>query len=284
MRRRRMIGVLGYFATVFLIWPSLAGADGDATELMRKVSGAFRSVGTEREELDVLVVSAPQEEVYTVEQARSLSENSGSGVVRKRATRSIRYSPDGADKIHVVFSLPREDAGTGFLVWRSAHDDGDKQWLFLPALKRIRRVPISSTQTFVGTNLIYEDVRELAGERVDRYHYSAAGSGQVDGRKCEIVVAKAAVGATSAYASRKLWIDEERSFPLKIEYYDERGKVWKVLRNASLQEVKPGVYRPSLTEMRDLRINEATLLSFPTRKVGETIPHDVFTKDYLQNP
>ncbi len=256
----------------------------DARSLMEAVSSTYRSVGTERETLEVVVVASPQPELYELEKAQQLGTEKGRGVTHKKADRYLRFAEDQKDRIYVLFSLPREDWGTGFLVWREPGKEQDRQWIYLPALKRARRVPVSSRQTFVGTNLLYEDVRELAGERTERYTYEDLGAEKFDGRDCRVILAKPTPENDSAYSSRKQWIDTERLIPLKIEYYDRPGGLWKVLRNSSLVEASSGIYRPGLTEMRDVKVGETTLLWFPDRVVGAPIPAETFTRDFLENP
>jgi hypothetical protein len=88
----------------------------------------------------------------------------------------------------------------------------------------------------------------------------------------------------SAYSSRKVWIDKEWLLPLKGEFYDGNGALWKVLRNTDIHEVAPGVRRADLAEMRDVQLNESTLLLVTKRSVGTEIPAQVFTEDYLVHP
>ncbi len=273
-------------SAALLVWLAAAAAGAEdpvARELMEKVVGNYRSVQHERERLSLVVLPNPDEAAYELANAKQIASSPPRGAVVKRGLRYLLYADDQKDKIQIRFSAPPEDAGTGFLVWREPGKGQDKQWIYLPAMKRVRRVPVSSTQTFVGTNLIYEDVRELAGERTERYVYQSAGDEEVDGRPCAVVVATPAEGADSAYSSRKQWVDRERLLPVRIEYYDKRGKLWKVLRNSSLELVLDGVYRPGLMVMRDLQVDEATLLWFDQREVGKAAPREVFSKDYLES-
>jgi hypothetical protein len=272
-----------------LVWttgfaPVVHADDEAARQLVAKASDRYRSVKTERETLEVLVIALPQKPGFSVDDAKAMVRDGGRGVTHKRAVRSAVYTDDRRDQLHVLFSLPPEDEGTGFLVWRQPGSGEDSQWLYMPALQRVRRVPVSSTATFVGTNLIYEDVRELAGENVDRYVYTSAGTETVDGVLCDVVAAVAAAGRSSAYGSRKVWIDPQRLTTMQIEYYDDNKKILKVLRNSAFTEVKKGVHRPALTEVRDLGLNEATLIWTSGREVGVDIPAQVFTRDYLENP
>ena len=214
-----------------------AYAEDDARPLMEKVWAGLRGVTTERDTLDVLIVAAPDQTRYQPHEARALAERRPANVTHKRAVRSIRYAPDGTDKLHIVFLEPREDRGTAFMVWRQPSGDPDDQWLFLPALKRARRVPASSTQTFVGTDFIYEDVRALTSEPLERFDYVMVGEEDVDGTPCSLVRALPKSGTSSAYAARVIAIAKASRFPLRVAYHDQRGAVVKLQHNVAPREV-----------------------------------------------
>ncbi len=267
---------------VAAITPARAAADGKA--LIDAVWARYRAVASERHESDILVLSAPPEAPLARADVERLLRDAPAGVARKRAVHHVRYAPDGRDKLHILFSLPPEDAGLGLLVARQPAGVADDMWLFMPGYHRVRRIPASSDQKFAGTDLIYEDVRASLGEHTDAFTYSAPVAEQVEGRALQVVVATPKDGTPTAYARRKVWIDEERLFPVKVELYDARDALWKVLRNGEIREVAPGVRRADLVEMRDVRRNTATVVFVTKRAVGVDIPAHVFTEDYLVHP
>lgn len=263
---------------------TVAHAEADGLALITETWTRYRSVKTEREESEILIVSAPQAAGYSRADTEAMVREARSGVIHKRAVRHVLYAPDRHDKIHLLFSLPPDDAGLGLLVWRQTDTAQDDMWLFMPGYRAVRRIPVSSKQRLAGTDLLYEDVRELAGERTDRFTYKTVGTESVDGRAADVVSATPKADTVTAYSSRKVWIDKDWLFPLKVEFYDAGGKLWKVLRNTEVHEVAPGVRRADLAEMRDLQLNECTLLLVTKRSVGGEIPPQVFTEDYLVHP
>jgi hypothetical protein len=259
-----------------------AGEDG--SRLVTETWARYRGVKTEREEIELLIVSEPQAQLFSRAEAEGLLAASGSGVTHKRAVRHALYAADWSDKVHILFSLPAEDAGLGFLAWRQADAAQDSMWIFMPGYRSVRRVPLSSDQKLAGTDLNYEDVRELAGERTTYFSYQTLGSDTIDGRTAEVITATPKPESGSVYARRKLWIDEEWQFPLQVEYYDGDNHLWKVLHNSDIVEVAAGVRRAGLTEIRDLSRHESTLLLITKRELGIPIAAQVFTQDYLQHP
>src|SRR3990172_5171233 len=273
-------------ASVTCLWfaGSVARAESDALALVTDTWARYRSVKTEREESEILIVSKPQAAVVTRADAEAMARAARPDVIHKRAVRHVLYAPDRHDKIHLLFSLPPEDAGLGLLVWRQTANTADDMWLFMPGYRAVRRIPVSSTQRLAGTDLLYEDVRELAGERTERFVYKTVAAEPVDGRAAEVVSATPKADKVTAYGSRNVWIDKEWLFPLKVEFYDTAGKLWKILHNTEIREVAPGVRRADLAEMRDVQMDQCTLLLVTTRRVGAEIPPQVFTEDYLVHP
>jgi hypothetical protein len=275
-----------FLVSTALLWCAslVAYAEQDGLALITDTWARYRSVKTEREESEILIVSAPQAAGFSRAETEAMAREGRTGVIHKRAVRHVLYAQDHHDKIHLLFSLPPDDAGLGVLVWRQTDKAQDDMWLFMPGYRAVRRIPASSNQRLAGTDLLYEDVRELAGERTDRFTYKTVATESIDGRATEVISATPKPDTVTAYGSRKSWIDKEWLFPLKMEFYDPSGKLWKVMRNTEIHEVAPGVRRADLAEMRDVQQNECTLLLVTKRNVGIDIPPQVFTEDYLVHP
>lgn len=269
-----------------LLWwcAAAAPAQPDGAALITDTWARYRSVKTEREETEILIISAPHAAVYSRSEADALARETPAGVIHKRAVRHVVYAADQHDKLHLLFSLPADDAGLGLLVWRQTDNAQDDMWLFMPGYRAVRRLPVSGKQRLAGTDLLYEDVRELAGERTERFTYKSVGSETIGGRTATVIVATPKPETVTAYGSRKVWIDQEWLFPVQGEFYDDEQKLWKVLHNTEIHEVAPGVRRADLAEMRDVQLNECTLLLVTKRSVGSEIPAAVFSEDYLLHP
>ena len=279
--RTRMIRRGVWCALAALVASALPLRADDAADLMRRVSAQYRSVTNEREDLDVILIATAHADPYTRAQAATLAANGGRGVTHKHAVRRIAYATDRKDRAHLLLTQPADDAGTEFLVLRGGADGSDEQRLYSPVLKRARLVAAGDKNPFVGTTFSLEDIRELTGERVERWDYRTVETSTHDGRATAVVEAVPRPGTESSYASRMLWIDTQRSFPVRIEYRDPAGKPWKVLRNSALQEVLAGVWRSDLVEMRDVQLGEATLLLVTRRTVDADLPPHLFEVNQL---
>jgi hypothetical protein len=257
-------------------------ADGKA--LIDEVWSRYRAVQSERQESEILVVSAPQAAPYSRADVESLLRAAPASVAHKRAVHHVHYAPDLHDQLHILFSLPAEDAGLGLLVAREPDGAQDQMWLYMPGYHRVRRIPASSDQRFAGTDLIYEDVRAFLGEHTEAFEYSAPAADRLDARAMDVVVATPKDGTATSYGRRKIFIDKAWLFPVRVELDDPQGRPWKVLRHGEIREVAPGVRRADVIEMRDLQRQSATLVLVTKRAVGVAIPPQVFTEDYLVHP
>ena len=80
-----------------------------------------------------------------------------------------RPDPGVGDYGVIVFSKPRDIRGTGLLTHANIEPKDDDQWLYLPAVKRVKRISSSNrTGKFVSSEFSYED---LGSQEVNDYDY-----------------------------------------------------------------------------------------------------------------
>ena len=103
------------------------------------------------------------------------------GQERQRTMKSMVLEKEGGDKSLMEFLTPADVKGTKFLSYEHADKDDD-QWLYLPALKRVKRIASKNkTGSFMGSEFSYED---LSAFNIDKYNYSGdAEEVVVDGKK-----------------------------------------------------------------------------------------------------
>ncbi|MCJ8344793.1 outer membrane lipoprotein-sorting protein, partial [bacterium] len=84
----------------------------------------------------------------------------GDKIIRKMAQKSIEQKGDG-DRSMITFLWPADVKGTRMLTW-SHKKKNDDQWLFLPALKRTKRISsVNKSSPFVGSEFAFEDLTAL---------------------------------------------------------------------------------------------------------------------------
>lgn len=199
----------------------------------------------------------------------------------RRLVLRTKTRPDGRRLLLIQFLAPGDVEGTGFLQIEN-HDRADDLWLYLPALRRVRRIAGSSrTDRFVGTHFTFED---LDPEDLAAHDYTLAGVDTLDGRSAWVVEAVGANGAEeSAYSRRRLWIDQERSVLLRADLYAREGGLTKRLRAEEVRQVaESGPWRAHRVEMEDLIDGSRTVLKMNTYTLDQGLPDDLFTERTLR--
>jgi len=221
-------------------------------------------------------------QVRDEEERQILKLVSKSGATKER--RLVRWTLSGTgglDKILVRFLAPRDVENTGLLTWE-AKDGNDDQWLYLPTVRKPKRIAASGKKNrFMGTDYAYEDLRP---ESTTVNTYTLAGSQAVDGQECfvlEAVPATPRQAADSGYSKRKLWVRKDNYSTVKREYYDKQGKLEKIETLKKFVNVKGPVWRANEIEMRDVQSGTSTITIVERRQVDRGLKDDFFTETEL---
>lgn len=163
------------------------------------------------------------------------------GQESKRKIRSKTLEVDGdGDKSMSIFDTPRDVKGTAFLSYTHALKP-DEQWLYLPALKRIKRISSNNKSgPFMGSEFSYED---LSSQEVEKYTYKYLRTEKLDGRETFVIERKPAY-KHSGYTRLITWMDTEMYRPLKIEFYDRKAALLKTLTYTNYKQYEGKFWRP----------------------------------------
>ncbi|MFH1594042.1 MAG: outer membrane lipoprotein-sorting protein [Candidatus Omnitrophota bacterium] len=148
----------------------------------------------------------------------------------QEGTREIRVETleglDDGDKSLTIFETPRDVKGTVFLTF--THKEGsDDQWLYLPALKRVKRISSSNKSgSFMGSEFAYEDI---TSQEVEKYTYRWLRDEVCDGEDCFVVELYPVDKKNSGYTKQVSWIDKKEYRVLKTDYYDRKESPLKTL-------------------------------------------------------
>jgi len=216
------------------------------------------------------------------EERQALKLVSKSGATKER--KLVRYllsGPGDLDKILVRFLAPRDVENTGLLTWEGK-DGNDDQWLYLPTVKKPKRIAASGKKNrFLGTDFSYEDLR---AENVAVNTYALVGSEAVDGVDCFVIDATPATerqAADSGYSRRRIWVRKDTLVTVKREYYDKQAKLEKVETHRKLVNVAGPVWRADEIEMHDVGNGTRTLITVENRAVNRGLKDDFFTETEL---
>lgn len=132
---------------------------------------------------------------------------------------------DNGDKSLTIFDSPKDVKGTAFLSY-SHIVSADEQWLYLPALKRVKRIASSNKSgPFMGSEFAFED---LSSFEVGKYNYRFLANESID-EKSVYKVEYFPNYKHSGYKRLIAWIDHDEFRIQKIEFYDRKNSLLKTL-------------------------------------------------------
>jgi outer membrane lipoprotein-sorting protein len=162
---------------------------------------------------------------FTAKMRMVLKNRHGQESIRLIRIKTLEVEDDG-DKSLSIFDNPRDVKGTAFLTLSHKTGDDD-QWLYLPALKRVKRISSrNKSGSFMGSEFSYEDI---ASQEVEKYTYRWLRDEILDGRECFVSERYPVDTKNSGYSRMVSWMDKEAYRPFKVEYYDRKNALLKTL-------------------------------------------------------
>ena len=184
-----------------------------------------------------------------------LRNKHGESSERRMRVRTLEQETDG-DKSLIIFQNPGDVKGTAFLSF-THKTDTDDQWLYLPALKRVKRIASSNKSgPFMGSEFAYEDI---SSQEVEKYTYRYVGEEAFDGRN-HFMVERDPVDPKSGYSRQVAWLDTEEYRVWKVEFYDRRGSLLKTLTVSGYNQYLEKYWRADRWMMVNHRTGKETEL------------------------
>jgi len=206
-----------------------------------------------------------------------LKNQHGQTSIRKMKFQSIEKENDG-DKSLTIFDSPRDVKGTAFLSFSHPQAD-DEQWLYLPALKRVKRISSrNKTGSFMGSEFSFED---LTSFEVDKYTYKYLRDEELDGENCWVVV-QYPLDKNSGYKRRIVWVDQSEYRIRKTEFYDRKDSLLKTLTFSVFNQYFDKYWRPQKLEMVNHQSGKSTVLSYTGFEMKVGLDEADFNKNGLK--
>jgi outer membrane lipoprotein-sorting protein len=184
-----------------------------------------------------------------------LRNRQGQESTRQIRNRSLEVQGDG-DKAMSIFDSPNDVKGTAFLSYTHATRPDD-QWLYLPALKRVKRIASNNKSgPFMGSEFAYEDI---TSQEVEKYTYKWLRDENYEGSEV-YVVERYPTYKHSGYTKQIGWVDKKMHQPLKLEFYDRKGSLLKTLTHHGYKQYLDHYWRPDRMEMVNHLTNKSTTL------------------------
>ena len=201
----------------------------------------------------------------------------GDRTVRQMTSNVVEQADDG-DRSRIEFVEPADVKGTRMLTW-SHKTKNDDQWLYLPSLKRVKRISSrSKSGSFMGSEFAYED---LGSQEIEKYSYAFVKDEELNGRK-HWVMQQIPTDKKSGYSKQIAWVDQEYRQASKIDFYDRKGALLKTFTFTGYTQYGKW-WRATEIAALNHQTQKRSVLTWKNRKLGTDISKDLFTKDGLKD-
>jgi len=206
-----------------------------------------------------------------------LRNKQGDSSTREVRVRTLEIDGDG-DKSMSIFDSPADVKGTAFLTF--SHVTGaDDQWLYLPALKRVKRISSKNKSgPFMGSEFAYEDI---SSDEVEKYTYKYLRDENYEGLDC-FVIERFPVDPNSGYTRQVVWFDKAEYRPQKIDYYDRKNDRLKTLTLHDYRQYLDKFWRSMRFEMVNHQTGKSTSLSWLSYEFRTGLTDRDFDKNSLK--
>ena len=214
---------------------------------------------------------------FTARQTMVLRNKQGQESRRSLRIKVLEVEGDG-DKSLFVFEEPRDVEGTAFLI--HAHKvEADEQWLYLPALKRVKRISSSNRSgSFMGSEFSYED---MGAQVVEKFTYRYLHDEPCGELTCT-VTERVPTDSKSGYSRQLVWRDQDELRIWKIEYYDRKDAHLKTLALAGYEQYLDNYWYAGEMTMVNHLTGKSTVLTWADYQFRTDLDEGDFTRTGLK--
>lgn len=248
MRRREFFGL----AAALFVDGALGAAWPDADQLARKCDAALKG----KTQIGKLSMS-----VRRPDWQRTLKMN---------------YWTVTPDKTFILITAPAKEAGTTTLRIKT------NMWIYLPRVERIIKIPPSlMLQPWMGSDFTNDDLVKESSF-VHDYTHSITGNVEEGGDACYRLVAVPKPEAAVVWGKLVLAVRTSDALPRKEEFYDQHGRLKKVLTFEDIRLVGRRRYPMRWRMVVADKPRHETVLVYQELKFDRRIPSRIFTRQNLK--
>ncbi|NOX42419.1 MAG: outer membrane lipoprotein-sorting protein [Gammaproteobacteria bacterium] len=213
----------------------------------------------------------------TAEMTMTLRNKQGDETSRLIRIKTLEVQGDG-DKSLSIFDTPADIKGTAMLTF-SHKLDPDDQWLYLPALKRVKRISSrNKSGPFMGSEFAFED---LGSQEIEKYNYKYLRDEVIDGLDC-FVVERLPQYKHSGYTRQEAWYDKKEYRLIKIVFYDRKNSLLKTLQYSNHKKYLDKHWRAEKMHVENHQTSKSTTLLWKNYKFKTGLSDRDFDKSTLK--
>jgi len=180
----------------------------------------------------------------------------------------------------IRFTSPADIDGTGLLTLDYPNKDSE-QWIYLPALERVRRIASDrKAGRFVNSDYYYEDLRSRT---VEKDEHRIIGRGKVGGVDCDVLESTPVEASNSVYLKRQTWLDSNTLLPMRIDFFEKDAnkpsKRWWQLKREQVN----GIWTIMDSTLVDLGSGHQTRLIVQKILYDRNLPESLFSTRTLED-
>lgn len=214
----------------------------------------------------------------------TIIDSKGRERVRRIAQVSKLTDAGKTEKKLIRFLAPADVKGTGLLTF-DYEDRDDDMWLFMPALRKTRRIVSSEkAKSFMGSEFSYADINPPT---LDDFTFVLLGEEAVDGENCwkiEMTPVDDEVADENGFSKRISWVAQSNQMNRKSVYYNLDDELLKTLTVHDVKLVDPvkQKYRAMHLEMVNHQNDRKSILNIEQIQFSPQVKESFFTTRYLE--
>lgn len=200
--------------------------------------------------------------------------------VREFTMLRLDLNEGGAQKYYTYFKKPSDVSRLTFMVWKNP-DSNDDRWLYVPSVDLVKRISADDkNSSFVGSDFSYEDV---SGRHWTEDTHTIVSDAETMNERPAYLISSTPAEGDGSFAEKKSWIDKETYLPLREEYYDDKGELFRVFTADKIETID-GIVTITQRTMENTKKGQHTTIYFDSISYNKGITDDIFTERYLKTP
>jgi uncharacterized protein len=208
------------------------------------------------------------------------------GQSREQVARALRKNVADGRRMAIYYQSPANIRGTSFLVFDYREEErANDQWLYLPALRKVRRIPASDRgDYFLGTDLTFDEIRNDNRVTLTDWKFTATGEASIEGVSCTLIDGTAIDERTArelGYGRARWCVDRTLRMARRIEYWDRAGQLLKTVTNRDIVRID-GISTAARIDVENHKTGHRTSIEFRETKFNSDPADSIFTQQQME--